>query len=295
MTSKQKHGKNQDLFAILAVTFGYFSYSVMDAFAKFLTTDFSIMQITSTINGLSAILLGIIIFKKHGMNGFKVEKPHLHLLRTFLFLWVPYFALKALSILELTEFYSVVFMTPILMIFASAIILKEPLDRTKVIMAFIGFLGVLIAIQGQIAQNTVGVLYVIGAVFFLVANTLVIRRIPTGKTPLTLSFYPALAFLIVYGAWALPSYTIPTDPQWVILFLAGLAVFGGQIGCVSGFTKASSTSTVAPFHYSQIIWGILFGYVIFDHIPSTSALIGTVLIIYSGLYIALFTKSKTTP
>lgn len=290
MTSKQNTLKNNDLSAILMVTFGYFSYSVMDALSKLLTNDFEIAQITMTINGISAIILGSIIYKKHGLDGFKVIRPGLHAIRVLLFLGVPYLVLKALILLEVSEFYSVIFTTPLLLILTSTFILKEPLNKQQLIMTLVGFAGILLSIQGQIASNGMGIFYSLMAACLLTANTLVLRRIPTGTTPLTLSFYPAIAFTLVYGFFATSSYVIPSDPQWVILMIAGIAVFCGQIGCVSGFTRASTTSTVAPYHYTQMIWGILFGYFMFNHVPSTLALIGTVLIIYSGLYIALFTK-----
>ena len=274
--------------------FGYASYSVMDALTKFLSSSLGIFQITFIINLISTIILAVLIIKSHGTSGFRVKKPHLHLLRVCFFLAVPYFALKALNILEMTEFYSVAFTSPILLMFASAFLLKETLTKIQIIMACIGFLGVLVAIQGDTASNWLGIAYTFIAVLLLIGNTLVLRKIPDGNTPLAISFYPSLAFTIVYGAIAAPSYTVPSDPQWVVLIIAGIAVLGGQIGCVYGFTKASTTSIIAPYHYTQMIWGILLGYIMFDHEPSTNELIGTVLIMYSGLYIALFSNRQST-
>ncbi len=88
------------------------------------------------------------------------------------------------------------------------------------------------------------------------------------------------------------NYEAPSDTQWVLLVMCGVCVFIGQVGCVIGFTRASSISTVAPYHYTQMIWGLILGYFIFEHIPTTSALIGAVLIIYSGFYILMLQKNN---
>jgi drug/metabolite transporter (DMT)-like permease len=50
--------------------------------------------------------------------------------------------------------------------------------------------------------------------------------------------------------------------------------------------KLAPAATVAPFHYSQIITGGLIGYFIWHDVPSLHLLIGAIIIIASGLYIA---------
>jgi S-adenosylmethionine uptake transporter len=51
------------------------------------------------------------------------------------------------------------------------------------------------------------------------------------------------------------------------------------------FQWATSSSVVAPFHYTQIIWGTALGYLIFGDVPTKEVMTGAVLLIVSGLYI----------
>ncbi|HEX2752247.1 MAG TPA: DMT family transporter, partial [Alphaproteobacteria bacterium] len=52
-----------------------------------------------------------------------------------------------------------------------------------------------------------------------------------------------------------------------------------------GFQTAPSASTVAPYHYSQMVWGALLGYFIFDEVPEKSTMMGAAVIIGAGLYL----------
>ncbi|MGB1077718.1 MAG: DMT family transporter [Bdellovibrionales bacterium] len=294
VTAKQKdHKNNHDLLAILFVCIGYLGYSIMDALSKWLVTEIPLAQITMIINGISALMLTMIIAKKEGLKGFKIQQVKLHLLRILFFLGVPYSVLKSLSILQLSEFYPILFLTPLALIISSFFFLGERLERTKIFMTFVGLIGVMFVVQGSITTQWEGFFYAFIAVLCLTGNTTILRKIKQDGSKYTLSLYPALALALVYAPFGIKEYQVPSDPQWIVLIIAGIAVFIGQVGCVLGFTKASSTSTVAPYHYTQMIWGIILGYLIFEHTPSTSALIGSVLIIYSGLFIAMFTTSKS--
>lgn len=290
VTAKQKD--NHDLFAILMVCLGYFSYSVMDALSKYIVGELPIPQITMTINAISAVMIFGVVLKKHGISGVKSTHYHLHAIRVLFFIAVPYFILKALGILTLTQFYSVIFTAPIIIMLLSILWLNEKLEIEKIIMAVIGLLGVFITIQAEIISRLDGLVYCLIGMILIVGNTITLRKIRHISHPLLFALYPSVALTIVYTPFAITSYIPPTGSQWIILIVSGIAVFGGQIGCVTGFTKASSTSTVAPYHYTQIIWGALFGYFIFENVPSVSSSIGIVLIIYSGLYIALLQRKQ---
>jgi S-adenosylmethionine uptake transporter len=51
-----------------------------------------------------------------------------------------------------------------------------------------------------------------------------------------------------------------------------------------GFAIAPVAAVVAPFHYTQIIWGIFFGWVIYNAVPTVTTAAGIALIVAAGLY-----------
>ena len=75
------------------------------------------------------------------------------------------------------------------------------------------------------------------------------------------------------------------DPRlWLLLVTAG--VFGGiaQILLTESYRNADA-STLAPFDYSSMIYGLLIGYFIFAEVPATMVLIGAAIVISAGLFI----------
>ncbi len=294
VTAKEKNTKteNHDLSAIFMICIGYLGYSVMDALSKWLIGEIPLAEITMIVNGITAALLLAVTIKTQGVEGLKTKHIKLHLIRISFFLGIPYFILKSLDILPLTQFYSVIFIAPIIIMALSIFMLKEKFEAEKVLMGIIGLIGVFIAVQADLIERLDGFIYCLLGMLFIVGNTVALRKMRNVSHPLLFALYPSIAMTVAYAPFAITNYVAPTLDQWLILIASGIAVFCGQIGCVTGYTRASSTSTVAPYHYTQIIWGALFGYFIFEHVPSTSTLIGMVLIIYSGLYILILQRKR---
>ena len=54
---------------------------------------------------------------------------------------------------------------------------------------------------------------------------------------------------------------------------------------ISYALKFAPSTTLAPLHYLEIVSALFFGYLIFNDIPNQMAIIGTSIIIGSGLYV----------
>ena len=44
-------------------------------------------------------------------------------------------------------------------------------------------------------------------------------------------------------------------------------------------------ATVAPFQYTQMLWAVLYGFLIFGDLPDVYVITGSALVVASGLYI----------
>jgi drug/metabolite transporter (DMT)-like permease len=101
-------------------------------------------------------------------------------------------------------------------------------------------------------------------------------------------FHSALAGALCFGVllpWSLAG-TSPT--AFHLLLLLGIGIAGG-LGHYF-FTLAyrfSSASQLAPMNYLQLAWASLLGWSVFDHMPDHLSLLGIIIVIISGLMIAL--------
>ena len=59
---------------------------------------------------------------------------------------------------------------------------------------------------------------------------------------------------------------------------------GGSLLTSRAFS-ITDTALVAPFHYVQLLWGTLFGVLIFSSVPDIWMALGASLIVLSGLFL----------
>ena len=172
-------------------------------------------------------------------------------------------------------------------------LLKEKVGMHRTIAILVGFVGVMV-----IAQPT-GNVTLYGSFVALVSAALESLVMLYGKklsredAVVTCVFYHTLICFLI-GAVASFFYWTPIDwPQ--VLFFAALAFFGiaGQSCIVKAYTLAPAP-VVAPFLYTLMIWGVLFGYLFWGEMPSTNLYIGAPIIILSGLYI-IHRENKKPP
>jgi drug/metabolite transporter (DMT)-like permease len=71
---------------------------------------------------------------------------------------------------------------------------------------------------------------------------------------------------------------------WILALMTGAFGVIGHSALVSAH-KIASASVLAPFAYTQMIWMILWGYLIFGDVPDGWTLVGTAVIASAGLYI----------
>ena len=88
-----------------------------------------------------------------------------------------------------------------------------------------------------------------------------------------------LSLLTISKGWVMPSFN-----DLILLSLVG--IFGGVANLwLSQSYKYSEVSLVTPLKYLALVFAIIFGYFIWDEIPTIKTLIGAFLVIISTLII----------
>ncbi len=90
--------------------------------------------------------------------------------------------------------------------------------------------------------------------------------------------------MIAATGTALP-FTWVTPSPTALLMLAATGIIGGtsHLGITQALRMAP-VSAVALFEYSFLVWGVLFGCLVFDHAPSTAVIGGGSVIVAAGLF-----------
>ena len=71
----------------------------------------------------------------------------------------------------------------------------------------------------------------------------------------------------------------------VVHMSAGIAALAGVAEvCVIKAFEVAMAVVIAPIHYSMMIWGTFYGFVVFGQLPDMWTVIGAAVIISTGLY-----------
>lgn len=214
----------------------------------------------------------------------RTERPLAHLWRASAGLGTMVLAFTALSYLPLAEATTIGFAAPLFAVILSALILKEKVGRHRWSAVALGFAGVLIVTQPQgIDLPAAGLLFATLSALGVAVTTITIRQI--GKTEATQTIVLWFSLISIATAGALmPFYAAAHDGRsWLILIALG--GFGGVAQLLlTASLRYAPVSVIVPFDYSQLLWAVLLGWLIFATQPPATTWAGAAVIIASGLY-----------
>ena len=80
-------------------------------------------------------------------------------------------------------------------------------------------------------------------------------------------------------------WTTPTDPLVIALMVASGAFgsFGHYL--LIAAHRLAPASVLSPFIYTQLVWVIALGYLVFGDVPNRWTLAGAAIVVASGLYL----------
>jgi S-adenosylmethionine uptake transporter len=262
----------------------FVSFSCGDAAMKWLSQRYSVLQLIFVASIFGLVLMAGLVRRTGGFRAARPRRTGLVLLRAGLLAANAVLGFTALKLLPLADGYTVFFTGPMMITALSVPLLGEPVGWRRWSAVMVGFLGVLVILRPGGQALNLGHLAAISATAFYALSVIVLRRMgddePNGGLLLT-----QMLALLAATAPTLPYvYLQPSLPDLALNAMAGVFSGLGQIGLLKAY-RTAAPAVVAPFQYTQIIWAGVFGYVVFDQLPTRWTLLGSVIIIASGLYI----------
>lgn len=191
----------------------------------------------------------------------------------------------ALQYLQLAETGAIQFSVPIIIALIAAPMLGERMDRARWIAIGVGFIGVLIIVRpGTQGFHPALILSLINALLYALFN-LMTRHLAAHDSAETTQFFSAVGATLILTPFGIAAWQTPSEPlQWLILVFIG---FAGGLGhyVLAVAHRYAPASVLGPFLYQQIIWMVLFGYLVFGDVPDTAVVVGAAIVIASGGYL----------
>lgn len=262
---------------------GILLFALNDVMGKWLLATYTVGQLL-LIRSLAALAVLAPFIWREGVASFKAApRPGLQLLRVlFSTLEVAgfYWAVSYLPLADVMTYYLA---GPIYVTAISAMFLREHVGWRRWTAVLIGFAGVIIAMRPSAATFSGPALIALaGSISF--SLLMVVTRQVRGTTDTVLVTGQTVAALIFGAALAPFHWVTPSWRDLLLLALLGVVAMLAHV-CVNRSLKLAPASIVVPYQYSMIVWGIVFGFVVFGDMPDIAMLVGAAIIIGSGLYI----------
>jgi S-adenosylmethionine uptake transporter len=261
-------------------------YATHDVVIKVLGEHYLSFQIIF-FSGLMGFPLVTLMLMSDRSDGNLIPRhPWWSLLRACTTICTGAAAFYAFSVLPLAQTYAILFAMPLLITLLAIPMLGEKVGLRRGIAVFIGLAGVLIVLRPGSAELSAGHLAALVAAVTGSINSLIVRKIGSDERSAVLMLYPMVASFLVMAA-ILPFVYKPMPVEH--LGMMGIIAVLGSIAALLSI-KAYQTAPaiiVAPMQYSQIIWAVFYGALFFKESPDFWTLVGTAVIIGSGIYIVL--------
>ncbi|WP_418245658.1 DMT family transporter [Dysosmobacter sp.] len=259
------------------------SFCLMSMVVKLSATTVGTLQQVFFRNLVSLIAVGVVIWKRNlPFLGEKQYQPALFARSFFGFVGVImlfYATANArqadIAILSRTS--------PIWTTVFAALILKEKISKVQVPVIALCLAGTVVAMRPSFDSNILPLLLAAAtAVSSGLAYTMI--AFCKGKVhPLTVIFHFSLFSTVAGFFLMLPTFTMPTFRDVIMLILIGVFAAGGQIGLTFAYQKAPA-SEVSIYDYVGIVVSMLIGNLVFGEPLAASSILGGVLITSSALW-----------
>ena len=259
------------------------AFSLMDVIVKW-SDDYPVGQVLFFRGFFGIIPILFLIPRDRYIDFYKTTRPMLHLKRCLAGLIALLAIFIALRNLPLATVVSISFAAPIFTTIFSIFMLNEKVGFYRWLAVIVGFVGIVIISEPGFSSLNFYYIYPIIFCLGLSYVAIAIRKLSSTEPVWLISFFFSFSIMILsffsfYQNWILPSFID-------LFLLAMIGILGGLANLwLSQSYKFSEVSLVTPLKYLALIFAIIFGYFIWDEIPTLKTLLGAALVILSSFII----------
>ena len=259
------------------------AFSFMDLIVKW-SEDYPLGQVLFFRGFVGVIIYFFIMPRDRIKNFYSTKRAGLHFLRCLFGLIALIAIFIALRNLPLATVVSFSFAAPIFTTIFSIFFLSEKVGFYRWLAVSIGFIGIIVITEPGFGALNIYYIYPIIFCLGLSYVAISIRKLSTTEPVWLISFFFSfsimiLSFFTFYQNWIMPNF-------FDLLLLSMIGILGGLANLwLSQSYKLSEVSLVSPLKYLALIFAIIFGYIIWNEIPTTKTLLGALLVVFSSFII----------
>ena len=281
-----------------AITFNLLAWiilPIMDGFAKYLSSNLPVLQITWARYFFTVIFTFPIMFFFFKKTLVWTNQPKLQIIRGLILLFANICFFYSISIISLAKALTLAFIAPLIVTAFSPLFLNESVGLRRWTAVFLGFIGSLVVIRPGILEINLASLAALATGILYGFYILVTRKLSSSDNPLLTLLLTGMVGAIIVSTIMPFIWVKPTLLQWSMMATIGVLASIGHFFLILSL-KYADASKLAPFSYFEIVTNIAIGYYFFNDFPDNWTFLGLFIIIFSGIYIskreAIFKTNK---
>jgi drug/metabolite transporter (DMT)-like permease len=264
-----------------------------DALLKWLVGAYPVGQLLFLRNLFMLVAIGAVAWRAGGLSVLRVRNVPGQLLRAAMLVTSAFCFVTGLKYLPLADAVVISFCGPLFITALAPPLLAETVGWRRWAAVLVGFAGVVFIFRPTGSAIQWAVLWPLAASLAGALRDIFTRRLCATETSLSILVVSTAAVTLAGLATAPFGWAPITAVDLSLLAFAGVLLFGAHYLLIEALRLAEA-ALVAPFKYSNVVWGVLFGFLMWGHVPDLATVAGTVVIVGSGLYI-LHRESRRRP
>jgi drug/metabolite transporter (DMT)-like permease len=276
--------RRQRLTGIALMCGAVATFACLDATAKYLNGHMDTLQVVWA-RYTGAFVLAFLLSNPLTQPGLmRTHRPVLQVVRSALLLGSSIFNFLAFRYLQLDQALSILFSVPFMVAALAGPMLGEWIGWRRWTAISVGFAGVLLVMRPGPHGLDPAALLSVGSAICYALYGIITRQLARSDSSETTLFYTNLVGVVVMSPVVLFVWTTPS--LWIAVLMIVMGALGsfGHYLLIAGHRLAPA-SILSPFMYTQLIWAVTLGYLVFGDVPNGWTLAGAGVVIASGLYI----------
>ena len=260
-------------------------FAVMDTIAKYLARSYPVPGVIWARFAANLLILLAFLAARGELKRLRTARPGLQIMRGLLLAGASLLYFTALTVMPLAEAAAIGFVMPLFLALLAVPMLGERMDGARLAAVLAGLAGALVIVRPGAAAFTPYALLPVGMALCNALYQILTRKVAGVEHPLTSLLWGAIVGAVLFS-FALPfAWIAPTDPwHWVLFGIVGLLASVGHFTLIKAYDYASATG-LAPFFYTQLVWVMLLGWLVFGDFPDGWSLLGMGIIVAAGIYL----------
>lgn len=279
------------LLGILFMLGATVMFAGSSALAKWQVATYPFGEVLFIRSVASLATCAALILPQTGLAVFRTRHLRDHAMRGVSQGCAQSFLVIALGLMPLAGVISINFSAPLFATLFSALLIKEVVGAARWGALVVGFGGVLVVAAPGADSLQLGALFAVMNAVLYGAVTAAVRGMTATESAETLTMYQ-MVFLAVLFALLLPfAYVAPTAGDAFAMVMNGVLNAVGQYWWTRALHLAPA-SAVTPFYYFSLVWAIVLGFLFWGDVPTLALLVGSAVVVGSGLFLLWWEAGK---